>query len=83
VDDDPPVATPSPRLPNPPRPLAAARAGLPEMPPPARFGAAPKSVAQTRRPAPASPDRRFRGLSPLQRSVVWAEILGAPKGLQD
>ncbi|MDR0598365.1 MAG: hypothetical protein LBG14_07655 [Treponema sp.] len=83
VDDGPPAQAAPERLPEPPRPLAAALTGLPEMPPPARFAAAPESAAPPRRPAPASPGRRFTGLSPLQRGVIWAEILGAPKGLQD
>jgi hypothetical protein len=71
VDDDPPRAAPSPRLPDPPRPLAAALTGIPEAPPPAQ--AAPKR----------RPEQGFRGLPPAQRGVIWAEILGAPKGLQD
>jgi hypothetical protein len=70
VDDDPP-----PRVTEAPLPLAAA---------PARFGAAPESRAQPRRQAPGRrPEQRFRGLPPLQQALVWAEILGAPKGLQD
>lgn len=82
VDDDPPAAAIPSRLLETPRPLAAALTGLPELPPPARF--VPERAAQHRRPSvPASPDRRFRGLSSVQKGVIWAEILGAPKGLQD
>jgi hypothetical protein len=47
-----------------------------------RVAAPPERVppARASRPAPKSPQLRFRGLSPLQQAVVWAEILGAPKG---
>jgi hypothetical protein len=50
---------------------------------PDRVAAVPERVAPAPalpRPAPKSAARRFRSLSPLQRAVVWAEILGAPKG---
>jgi hypothetical protein len=49
---------------------------LPEAPRPDPDGSA-------RRPVPGrSLERRFRSLPPLQQAVVWAEILGTPKGLQ-
>jgi hypothetical protein len=88
VNDDPPAPA------APPAPVP--RPGLPETPPPdsfaafsARFGGAAERMtappermppARTPRPAPKSPQLRFRGLSPLQRAVVWAELLGSPKG---
>jgi hypothetical protein len=73
--DDPPAAAAPPRLPEAPLPLTAS---------PARFGAMPERAAQPRRQAPVRRrEERFRGLPPLQQAVVWAEILGAPKGLQD
>jgi hypothetical protein len=72
VDDGPAGPAAPPRPPEaPPRPSLAAA--------PAPFVAAPEPAA--RRPAPAIPGRRFRGLPPLQQGVIWAEILGAPKGL--
>jgi hypothetical protein len=94
VNDDPPapVSPPTPAAP----PLPASRPSLPETPLPtpftaasARFGAATERLAappermppaQTARPAAKSPHLRFRGLSPLQQAVVWAELLGSPKG---
>jgi hypothetical protein len=71
-----------PRFPEAPGsdPFAAA----PAVPP--RFPEAPgsdPSEAAHARSAPERLERRFRGLSPLQRGVIWAEILGAPRGLQD
>jgi hypothetical protein len=77
VDDGPP--SPSlPQMPEPGPPAApAGRSRFPEVPGPDPFAAAPV------RPGPARPEQRFRGLSPLQRGVLWAEILAPPKGLED
>jgi hypothetical protein len=81
VDDEPlpqpPPPVPPPRIPEAPR-LAA----------PALSLAVPFSPPENASPPPrrAEPDRltqRFRGLSPLQQGVVWAEILGVPRGLED
>jgi hypothetical protein len=60
----------SPRFLAEPR-VPAAPSGFPETP-------APDRAASTR-PA-KKPARRLSGLSPLQQGVVWAEILGKPKG---
>jgi hypothetical protein len=44
----------------------------------------PENTAQPMRPVPAPrPKQRFSNLLPLQQAVVWAEILGTPKGLQN
>jgi hypothetical protein len=95
VDDEPPVKAAPPKLPKAPPgalgPLTAVQAGqarFPETPVPGVLAAAPsrfapEGPAQQRRPARAGPEARFRGLSPLQQGVVWAEILGAPRGLGD
>jgi hypothetical protein len=97
VDDVPPapVEPPAPkRLSEAPRPglfaTAPESAAQPPQPvpaPPPRPAfpmAAPESAAQPLQPAPGiRPNQRFRKLPPLQQAVVWAEILGTPKGLQD
>jgi hypothetical protein len=74
VDDDPP----STRLPDAPGPGPLIAAGL------SRFQDAPEPdpLAAPAYSNPPRPDRRFRRLSPLQQGVVWAEILGAPKGFK-
>jgi hypothetical protein len=75
VDESPPVAPP--RLPREPLPVQPPLMAQPERMAPS------EPVARPRRPAPAAsgPKLPFLGLPPLQRAVVWAEILGAPKGL--
>jgi hypothetical protein len=72
--------TDSSRLPKAPGsdPLTATLAG------PSRFPEAPGSELLATAPAwsiPERPKQRFRGLPPLQQGVIWAEILGAPRGL--
>jgi hypothetical protein len=62
------------RFPEAPDRFAAASGGL------SRFAETPGPLAALARSAPARSKRR--GLSPLQQGVVWAEILGAPKGLE-
>ena len=48
----------------------------------------PPTIVQPRAPTPAAPLAapgglaRLRRLTPWQRAVVWAEILGPPRGLQ-
>jgi hypothetical protein len=78
VNDDPPAPV-APVLP--PRRVLEAPPRVPVAPVPKT---APDRMAPQRpasqRPA-QKPARRAPGLSPLQQGVVWAEILGAPKGL--
>jgi hypothetical protein len=95
VNDDPPVPATlpvpasRPSLPETPPPASFTAVS-------ARFGAAAERLtvvpdrlaapqerifpARISRPAPESPKLRFRGLSSLQQAVVWAEILGVPRG---
>jgi hypothetical protein len=81
VNDDPPVPPQAPeappkfqetlfRFPEPeaPRPVAS----IPDYP--------ASMPTQPARQARKSPELRFPGLPPLQQSVIWAEILGKPKG---
>jgi hypothetical protein len=79
VDDEPPApaAPPKVREAFPLGALIAASA-------PAPLVVAPESVAPpSRRVDPGCHvEQRFRGLSPLQQGVVWAEILGVPRGLE-
>jgi hypothetical protein len=98
VDDDPPAPVfrppetpPSPAPPKAPEPGPAGLSRFPEAQD--RFAAVsaglsrfaetpgPGPLAAPARSAPAAGAKR-RGLSALQRGVVWAEILGAPKGLR-
>jgi hypothetical protein len=80
-----PVEPPAPkRLPEAPRPslFAAAAKSAAQLPQP--VPATPESSAQPLRPAPSPrPKQRFPKLPPLQQAVVWTEILGTPRGLQD
>ncbi|MDR1249596.1 MAG: hypothetical protein LBK63_09865 [Treponema sp.] len=94
VNEEPSI--PPPLLPKapPPAPVTAVRFGAvaerlamaPNRTPPAldRVAAPPEPIAadpeRPLRPAPKAPEQCFRGLSPLQQAVVWAELLGAPKG---
>jgi len=68
---------------------AAAAAPIPAPPRPAvTLPPEPPTIAPPRMPTPAAPLAapgglgRLRRLTPWQRAVVWAEILGPPRGLQ-
>ena len=62
---------------------AAAAAPIPSRPA-VTLPPEPPPLVQPRAPAPAAPGglQRLRRLTPWQRAVVWAEILGPPRGLQ-
>jgi hypothetical protein len=99
VNDDSPAPAVSPGPPEPPSPVpiaaVSARFVAERLTPvpnraeavPERLAAAPERLtaapARLPRPVSKSSAQRFRTLLPLQRAVVWAEILGAPKGFQD
>jgi hypothetical protein len=55
--------------------------GIPVVPPDIPEAPVQTAAPDPMAPPPVSPEQRFSGLSPLQKGVVWAEILGAPKGL--
>jgi hypothetical protein len=95
VDDEPPVPAVPPTLPRERTPGPLAPAGpsrFPETPGPdcsASVLADPPGAPAAPGPEPSLPagsaadplEARFRGLPFLQRGLVWAELLGAPRGL--